>query len=143
MTFVTTRIPKRMSDLYQKRKEYQAAVRRREREYSDAAVENVKMAAEAVLADDVKEAYRGMKEQFNAGANKLGRGAREVYQGAVEAYRGDVPSAAKEAGLGAMNVATGGLQSLISPFTGPIEAFSPDLGITEAAMNYVDGTRAG
>ena len=143
MTFVTTRIPKRMSDLYQKRKEYQAAVRRREREYSDAAIENVKKVADAVLADDVKEAYRGMKEQFNTGANKLGRGAREVYQGAVEAYGGDVPSAAKEAGLGAMNVAAGGLQSLISPVTGSVEAALPDLGITEAAMNYIDGTRAG
>ena len=143
MTFVTTRILKRMSDLYQKRKEYQAAVRRKEREYSEAAVENIKSAAGAVIHDDIKEAVNNIGEQWDTGTNKLARGAREVYQGAVEGYRGNVPGAFKEATLGAANVATGGLQALMSPVSGPVEAALPNLGVTEAAMKYVDGTKAG
>ena len=143
MTFVTTRILKRMSDLYQKRKEYQAAVRRKEREYSEAAVENIKSAAGAVIHDDIKEAVNNIGEQWDTGTNKVARGAREVYQGAVEGYRGDVPGAFKEATLGASNVVTGGLQALMSPVSGPIEAALPNLGVTEAAMKYVDGTKAG
>ena len=132
-----------MSDLYQKRKEYQAAVRRKEREYSEAAVENIKSAAGAVIHDDIKEAVNNIGEQWDTGTNKVARGAREVYQGAVEGYRGDVPGAFKEATLGASNVVTGGLQALMSPVSGPIEAALPNLGVTEAAMKYVDGTKAG
>ena len=132
-----------MSDLYQKRKEYQAAARRKEREYSEAAVENIKSAAGAVVHDDIKEGLSNIGEQWDAGTNKMARGAREVYQGAVEGYRGNVPGAFKEGTLGASNVVTGGLQALMSPVTGPVEAALPNLGVTEAAMKYVDGTKAG
>ena len=133
----------RPSDYYVMRERQQEDVRQRRQEYSDAAVENLKGAAEAVVADDVKEAVRNIGEQWNTGTNKVARGAREVYQGAVEGYRGNVPGALKEAALGAGNVATGGLQALMSPVSGPVEAALPNLGVTEAAMNYVDGTRAG
>ena len=133
----------RPSDYYVMRERQQEDVRQRRQEYSNAAVENTKSAAEAVVADDVKEAVSNIGEQWDTGTNKVSRGAREVYQGATEAYGGNVPSAAKEAGLGAMNAVTGGLQALMSPVTGPVEAALPNLGVTEAAMNYIDGTRAG
>jgi hypothetical protein len=132
-----------MGDFYAKRKATRAAAKRKEREYSEAAVENIKSAAGAVIHDDIKEAVNNIGEQWDTGTNKVARGAREVYQGAVEGYRGDVPGAFKEATLGASNVVTGGLQALMSPVSGPVEAALPNLGITEAAMKYVDGTKAG
>jgi hypothetical protein len=132
-----------MGDFYAKRKATRAAAKRKEREYSEAAVDNVRTEVPSAVSDYIKEAVNNIGEQWDTGTNKLARGAREVYQGAVEGYRGDVPGAFKEGTLGASNVVTGGLQALMSPVSGPIEAALPNLGVTEAAMKYVDGTKAG
>ena len=72
-----------MGDLYAKRKATRAAAKRKERAYSEAAVENIKSAAGAVIHDDVKEAVNNIGEQWDTGTNKVARVAREVYQGAV------------------------------------------------------------
>jgi predicted transcriptional regulator len=132
-----------MGDFYAKRKATRAAAKRKEREYSEAAVDNVRTEVPSAVSDYIKEAVNNIGEQWDTGTNKLARGAREVYQGAVEGYRGDVPGAFKEGTLGASNVVTGGLQALMSPVSGPVEAALPNLGVTEAAMKYVDGTKAG
>ena len=118
-------------DLYTIRRKYREGARKKEREYSKAAVSNATGIA------------RNIAEDAAAAGAKITKGGSEIGAAAFDATQGNYGAAAENLGYGMLNTAAGVANAAFSPASGAIRTLLPNLGVTEAAMDYAANTDAG
>ena len=121
-----------MSDLYKTRRKYRESARQKEREYSSAAVEKA--------LDLPGNAVSNIASTARSGFNKAMEGARARRESEMRmAQNGVTLDELGRYGEASLGQAAGGARTMLSPVSGPVEALTPDLGVTEALMNTSGG----
>lgn len=121
-----------MSDFYSIRKKYQKQARKKEREYSAAAVEKAKSLPGNAVSNIASTARSGF--------NKAMEGARARRESEMRmAQNGITLDELGRYGEASLEQTAGGARTVLSPVSGPVEAVTPDLGVTDALMSTSGG----